>query len=282
MKNPIFSFAACVLVLGLPLSASALTNNDIIKMHKAGLSEETILAAMQKERAEYESSADALIELKGAGVSEKIIQRMISSTSAGMIEPVVSTGSPSAGGASDAATSSARNSVYYQDFPSIAPATIDPVVGKDYFTRFTFHEEGGDYVTTNYARGPVVAINTPVRLVSLSGTTMTLRRLDNHQEVKVKNEEKHTRKSVREFAALMLAAEKTPLEKLPDAVASSVRNGEMRRGMTKELVLMTRGFPPLHETASVDSDRWVYWSSRFVKHTVVFSDGRLSEGRGIL
>ena len=38
-----------VLSFALPLVAAAMNNNDVIKMQKAGLSEETILAAMQKE-----------------------------------------------------------------------------------------------------------------------------------------------------------------------------------------------------------------------------------------
>ncbi|MEO6567969.1 MAG: hypothetical protein ABIO94_04340, partial [Opitutaceae bacterium] len=177
--------------------------------------------------------------------------------------------------------SSAASATFLQDFPSIAPAKIEPVVGKDYFTRFTLHEEKNEYVTTNYGRGAIVPINTPVKLVSMSGTKMVLRRLDTNQDLKVDNEEKYTNKPITGVAAMMLAAEKTPLEKLPDEVANAVKNGEMRKGMTKELVLMARGFPPAHETPSIDSDKWVYWSSRFVKLTVVFANGRLSEGRGI-
>ena len=115
----------------------------------------------------------------------------------------------------------------------------------------------------------------------MSGNKLTLRRLDNGQEIKVENADKYTKKSITEIASLMLSAEKTPLEKLPDEVASAIRSGEMRKGMTRELVLMARGYPPAHETPSIESDRWVYWSSRFVKHTVVFINDRLSEGRGL-
>ena len=124
-------------------------------------------------------------------------------------------------------------------------------------------------------------INTPVKLLSMTGSKMTLKRLDTGQEIKVENVDKHTKKSMTEIAALMLSAEKTPLEKLPEEVASAVRNGDMRKGMTREILLMARGYPPAHETPSLDGDRWIYWSSRFVKQTVVFVNGRLSEGRGL-
>jgi hypothetical protein len=126
-----------------------------------------------------------------------------------------------------------------------------------------------------------VPINTPVKVISMGGARMTLKRLDNGQEIKIENEDKFTKRSISEMASAMLSAEKTPLEKLPNEVASAIRSGEMRKGMTKELVIMARGYPPAHETASIESDRWVYWSSRFVKQTIVFSNGRLAEGRGL-
>ena len=71
------------------------------------------------------------------------------------------------------------------------------------------------------------------------------------------------------------------VEKLSPEIAGSIRSGQPLRGMTKEQVLMARGYPPGHETPSLDGDRWTYWSSRLVKHTLVFTDGRLSEGRGL-
>jgi len=264
------------LLLALPLSVAAMNNADVVKMHKAGLSEDTILAAMQKEKPEYETGTDALIALKSAGVSEKLIQAMIRLQS-----PAGATGASAAAPAAPAAGATPGTGVFWQDFPSLAPAKIEAAMGKDYFTRYTLREEKNEHSTTNYARGSVVPINTPVKLISMSGNKLTLKRLDTGQEIKVENEPKYTKKTIAEIASLMLAAEKTPLEKLPDEVAAAVRSGEMRKGMTKELVLMARGYPPAHETPSIEGDRWVYWSSRFVKQTVVFINGRLSEGRGL-
>ena len=270
MKRSLLLLALAGYLSALPLTASAMDNKDVIKMHKAGLSEDTILTAMQKEKAEYETGTDALIELKSAGVSERIIQGMIKLQSRGSESEA-----PAAAGASSG------TGAFWQEFPSIAPAKVEPVAGRDYFTRYTFREEKNEYKTTNYARGNVVPINTPVKLISMASSKMTLKRLDTGQEIKVENEDKFTKKSIPEIASILLAAVKTPIEKLPEEVASAVRNGDMRKGMTRELVLMTRGYPPAHETPSIDGDRWVYWSSRFVKQTIVFINGRLSEGRAL-
>jgi len=260
--NPAYVFSLLLVIL--PLVASAMNNGDVIKMVKAGLSEETIVAAIQKEPRDYDTSTDGIIRLKEAGVSEALIKQILALKAEASAPGAASPPSPS----------------FAQSFPRIAPPKIQPEVGKEYFTRYTFHEEKNEHVTTNYARGAVVPINTPVTLVSMAGTQIVLR-TDTGQQLKIKNEDKYTKKSITEIASLMLSAEKTPLEKLPDEVASAVRSGEMRKGMTKELVLMARGYPPAHETPSLDGDRWVYWSSRFVKQTIVFANGRLTEGRGL-
>jgi hypothetical protein len=276
MKRSVLFLVCAGFFPALPLSMAGMNNQDIIKMHKAGLAEETILAAMQKETPEYDTGTDALIELKSAGISEPVIQAMIKLDS-----PAASAPAAAPSPAAEASSSSGSGDAFWQDFPSITPPRIEPTAGKDYFTRYTFREEKNQHRTTNYARGLIVPINTPVKLISMSGSKLVLKRLDTGQEIKVENEEKFTKKSISEIAALMLSAEKTPLERLPDAVALAIRNGDMRKGMTREVVLMARGYPPAHETPSIDSDRWVFWSSRFVKQTVVFVNGRLSEGRGL-
>ena len=305
MKRSTSLFGTLLLWLACPLMGWSMNNADVVKMTKAGLSEETILAAMRKEAPDYDTSTDALIALKGDAVSEKVIQQMISLKNAAQAPAPAAEAAPAPSPApAPAATpapapppaytsilvpsgtggpvpTAAVSTAFSQVIPSIAPLPIEPVVGQDYVTRFTFRHEKNEHVTTNYGRGVVVPINTPVKIVSMSGSLLVLKRGDTGQEIKVKNEEKYTKKNIKEMAALMLASDKTPIEQVPEPFATAIRNGEMRKGMTKELVLMARGYPPAHETPSIEGDRWVYWSSRFVKQTIVFTDGRLTEGRGI-
>jgi hypothetical protein len=167
------------------------------------------------------------------------------------------------------------------DFPTISPPFINPVAGQEYFLRSSMHFDDGDYAGTNYARGILVPINTPVKIDAIKSETISLHRIDTGDKLTIKNVEKYTKKTTTELARLIFADQQTPLDRFPADMAASIKNGEMRLGMTKEQVLMARGYPPAHETPSVESDRWVFWSSRFVKQTIVFTNGRLSEGRGI-
>ena len=258
------------LALGFVSSVQAMTNADIIKMKRAEFSEQTILLAIENEPADYDTSPDALIELKEAGVTEKVIQKLLAidrrgERSSDEQRHVVADGPSFAD----------------QEYPSIAPPLITPAAGKEYFLRSNLYFEDAEHAATNYARGTLVPINTPVRIDTIRGNSISLQRIDTGDKLEIENVEKYTRKSMVEVARLIFAIEQTPLEELSDELAAEIRAGTLRKGMTKEQVLMTRGYPPAHETPSVESDRWVYWSSRFVKLTLVFSNGRLIEGRGI-
>ena len=54
-----------------------LTNAEILEMVKAGFAEETILKSIQLSETRFDTSVAALVELKNAGASEKVIQAML-------------------------------------------------------------------------------------------------------------------------------------------------------------------------------------------------------------
>jgi hypothetical protein len=54
-----------------------LTNDDVVKMFGAGLTEITIVQVIQKGPANFDTSPDALIKLKQQGVTAKIIEAMV-------------------------------------------------------------------------------------------------------------------------------------------------------------------------------------------------------------
>ena len=162
---------------------------------------------------------------------------------------------------------------------NILPKMITPEAGKEYYTRYNFMFEKGRHVTTNYWRGELVPVNTKVTLVSLGGKKMVL----DIDGVKVSfvNARKHTQRGIETIASELLSPTKIPLEKLPGELRNDVESGVLRLGMTKEQVLMTRGYPPRHKTSSIKANTWVYWSSKFVQRSLVFTKGKLTRGRGL-
>ena len=69
-----FCFAAC-----LCLAQEALNNEAIIKMANAGLDADLIVSLVNQKAGQYSVTADALIELKTAGVPDKVIAAILKS-----------------------------------------------------------------------------------------------------------------------------------------------------------------------------------------------------------
>lgn len=66
-----------------PAGPAAMTNADVIKMVKAGLSDSLVIAGIkQAEKRAFAFNADSLIELKTAGVSENVIRIMLDPSAA--------------------------------------------------------------------------------------------------------------------------------------------------------------------------------------------------------
>ncbi|MEK7436482.1 MAG: hypothetical protein AAB150_06340 [Pseudomonadota bacterium] len=57
------------------------TNEDVIKLIKAGLGDAAVLQAIENSNSKFDTSADALIALKQSGASDAIIQRVLAKSS---------------------------------------------------------------------------------------------------------------------------------------------------------------------------------------------------------
>lgn len=60
-----------------PAVGRTLTIDDVIKLSKAGLSEDTIIQKVRSNGQAFDLSTDQLIQLKDAGVSDKVVQAML-------------------------------------------------------------------------------------------------------------------------------------------------------------------------------------------------------------
>jgi hypothetical protein len=77
---------------------AALTNESIIKMAKAGLSEEILLSTIRTQPGNFTTGTDDLIALKGAGVSDKVIAAMVEKMAGGGAPAAKPAAAPAAAG----------------------------------------------------------------------------------------------------------------------------------------------------------------------------------------
>ncbi|MCI0547176.1 MAG: hypothetical protein L0027_07815 [Candidatus Rokubacteria bacterium] len=85
MKTARYPRMALVVLLALVAVASAgaqevLTNDAVIAMKNAGLSEGVILAKIRSSQSKFDVSTQGLVTLKGAGLSDQVIEAMVGHT----------------------------------------------------------------------------------------------------------------------------------------------------------------------------------------------------------
>lgn len=97
---------ALLFALGVLYAQDVFTNDSVIKLVKSGMSEDLILNVIRQQPATYAVGADQLIELRNAGVSEKIIAAMLAKVSGKDVT--------SAGGAAAKTALPSEGGVYYK------------------------------------------------------------------------------------------------------------------------------------------------------------------------
>jgi hypothetical protein len=85
MFKRMLTIAVMIATTTLPLFAAEdpLTNEDIVKMTKAGLSPETIAAKIRASETKFSTDTDSLIALANAGVADSVIRALLTAVPSG-------------------------------------------------------------------------------------------------------------------------------------------------------------------------------------------------------
>jgi len=99
------AFLTCLVLLLCPVlfAQETLTNDSVIKLLKAGLSEELVLTTINSSPGNFDTSVNALIALKKAGAGDKVVSAMILKNSGATPSSATTTSStaPMAAGTAD-------------------------------------------------------------------------------------------------------------------------------------------------------------------------------------
>ena len=172
----------------------------------------------------------------------------------------------------------------------------DPEIekGQTYYLRHNLMHDGYKWIDTNYLRGTLLPINTKVTVVridhkgSLSDVPLVGIITKNPPSMCIKwdgemlsvKAGEFARRSLKVIAKNMLSPKPVPIELYGEEMARKIASGTLAKGMTREQVIMTCGWPPGHRTPGLASDNWVYWMSRFFHETLIFSGDKLIERKG--
>ncbi len=155
------------------------------------------------------------------------------------------------------------------------PSPITDKEGQTVYTQrnLWFHE--GEHITTNYQAGTKLPINSRVTITGSSGETIAIETADGNQYTIV-NVADYTKEDIAGIYDRYFANSKVDLSRFTAQERRAIEKGRIDEGMSKEALLVARGYPPAHETPSLESDSWRYWKKRHDTMIVEFDDGRVS------
>ena len=161
----------------------------------------------------------------------------------------------------------------------LSPAQQAVVDSKaELFTQVSMWTEKGRIVGTNYAAGEHIPVNSKVTILAINSKVIVFE----YKGAKIKYEvyTKYTRVDSGAMLDRLFSKTKVNLSKLSPSTKKNVLNGVIAKGMSKDVVLMARGYPPFHVTKGTESNTWKYWRNRWVTAIVTFKDGKVTALQG--
>lgn len=156
-----------------------------------------------------------------------------------------------------------------------APSPIKNLEGQSAITQINMWSYNGASETTNYAVDTFIPVNSKVEILETSADTIVFRVKDTGWEVALVNKAKYTGKNIDEIYDRYFGNSKVSLSGFSKLERDAIENGEVVPGMSKDAVLIARGYPPAHKTPSLEDDSWRFWQSRFDTMVVEFEDGKV-------
>lgn len=157
--------------------------------------------------------------------------------------------------------------------PNELPAGLQ--LGQTYYTQFSLFQEKNNFRTTNYRKGTLIPINTPVSLVSIDDDKANLKINNSGQSLTIENVQKFTKDDMPTALLKIAASKKVDLNRFSKEEQEKILAGKVAKGMSKKAVLAAIGYPPQHQTPSLDGNDWTYWSNLFNKFIVHFNNDKV-------
>lgn len=162
--------------------------------------------------------------------------------------------------------------------PASAPAAPS-VQGQQRFLCCNLHTEREWLSDGNFYVGRLIPAGTPVTITGTPGRDRVAVQIEG-QNYRLGQEYGRNQESFESYMnkVLVTTDPRPKINSFAPPVRDAIRQSKLARGMTKEQVLLSLGYPPTHGTASLDSMEWKYWYNRYATYLVLFDQqGRLRD-----
>ncbi len=145
----------------------------------------------------------------------------------------------------------------------------------EFYTQHNLWIFKGSSSTINYAVDALVPVNSKVKINKENDKKMGLTLVDSGVKFTVVLAKKYTSKTMADIKARMLGDKQVELKKFSKTAQDAIKLGEVRNGMNRAEVLVSRGYPPEQSTISLDSDLWKYNQTKWNTIIVQFDNGKV-------
>lgn len=143
--------------------------------------------------------------------------------------------------------------------------------GQTFYTKYSFFYEMNRHYTTNYRRGLLIPINTPVTFLASWDDRIFIKLPDN-KTIFLYNVQNYSGEKISGIFKRTFSASPVDISNFTEDQQKAINSGIVKVGMSRAAVLAALGYPPKHRTPSLDCDNWRYWSSRFGSFVVSFEN----------
>ncbi len=153
-----------------------------------------------------------------------------------------------------------------------SPELLRQYQGRSLFTCCNLHYESENINDANFWVGKTVPAGTPVRVEKVTRDSVTF--VAAGVEITLTHGYGTAEESLQQYLdkVLIVADPRPRIAAYPAAVRRAIDSGKVERGMTREQVIASLGYPPTHRTASLRDREWTYWYNRWVTYKVAFDD----------
>jgi outer membrane protein assembly factor BamE (lipoprotein component of BamABCDE complex) len=158
-----------------------------------------------------------------------------------------------------------------------SPELMSRYQGRGLFTCCNLHYETDQINDANYSVGTTLPFGTPVAIETVSSDSVTF--TADGKKLTLEHRYGRDQESMQQYLdkVLVTADPKPRVASFSHSAQAAIKDGRIERGMTREQVLLSVGYPATHKTLSTAASEWTYWYNRWVTYKVVFDDaGKVS------
>lgn len=142
------------------------------------------------------------------------------------------------------------------------------------YTCCNLHYEDDWISDANWSSLPMIPAGTPIRTSSYARYSITVEIDHPWYTRKMRLGLDYGRKQrLADWARLIIVPEnpKPRIATWPEHIRNAVRDGQVAIGMTKEQLIAAVGYPPAHQTPTLDAPQWKYWHTTHGTFNVIWS-----------